>query len=135
MSMTWRCLSRAKIENMSRRLSSTSSASPLLCSMIDTRLTSYGTKTSRSTLETSTPATPTLWSCSRHGTYAAKAWPNHERQHALARHLKGQTGRILPVRIDDSEIPGVPSTVGYLDARAVSPVKLAELIRQKVDAR
>lgn len=70
---------------------------------------------------------------SRH--YAEKAWPNHERQHALARHLEGQTGRILPVRIDDSEIPGVPSTVGYLDARAVSPDKLAELIRQKVDAR
>ena len=67
--------------------------------------------------------------------YAKKAWPNHERQHALARHLKGQTGRILPVRIDDSEIPGVPSTVGYLDARVVSPAELAELIRQKVDAR
>ena len=70
---------------------------------------------------------------SRH--YAEKAWPNHERQHALARHLNGQTGRILPVRIDDSDIPGVPSTVGYLDARAVSPERLAELIRQKVDAR
>ena len=70
---------------------------------------------------------------SRH--YAAKAWPNHERQHALARHLEGQTGRILPLRIDGSEIPGVPSTVGYLDARAVSPGKIAELIRQKVDAR
>lgn len=70
---------------------------------------------------------------SRH--YAEKAWPNHERQHALARHLEGQTGRILPVRIDGSDIPGVPSTVGYLDARAVSPDKLAELIRQKVDAR
>ena len=70
---------------------------------------------------------------SRH--YAEKAWPNHERQHALARNLKGQTGRILPVRIDGSDIPGVPSTVGYLDARAVSPDKLAELIRQKVDAR
>ena len=70
---------------------------------------------------------------SRH--YAEKAWPNHERQHALARHLEGQTGRILPVRIDDCEIPGVPSTVGYLDARVVSPDRLAELIRQKVDAR
>ena len=70
---------------------------------------------------------------SRH--YAKKAWPNHERQHALASNLEGQIGRILPVRIDGSEIPGVPSTVGYLDARAVSPDKLAELIRQKVDAR
>ena len=70
---------------------------------------------------------------SRH--YAEKAWPNHERQHALARHLEEQKGRILPVRIDGSAIPGVPSTVGYLDARVVSPDKLAELIRQKVDAR
>lgn len=66
--------------------------------------------------------------------YAAKAWPNHERQFALSRHLSGDTGRILPVRIDDTEIPGIPSTIGYLDARVVTADKLAELIRQKLDA-
>jgi TIR domain len=69
---------------------------------------------------------------SRH--YATKAWPNHEKQFALSRHLKGEKGRILPVRIDDSEIPGIPPTMSYLDARVLTPEKLAELIRQKVDS-
>jgi hypothetical protein len=65
--------------------------------------------------------------------YAAKAWPNHEKQFALSRHLRGDTGRILPVRMDDTEIPGIPSTLAYLDARVLTADKLAELIRQKVD--
>jgi len=66
--------------------------------------------------------------------YAAKAWPNHEKQFALSRHLRGDVGRILPVRLDDTEVPGIPPTIGYLDARVLTPVKLAELIRQKVDS-
>ncbi len=68
---------------------------------------------------------------SRH--YEKKAWPSHERQSALSRHLKGETGRILPVKLDDTEIPGVPSTIRYIDARAVAPERLSELIRQKLD--
>ena len=66
---------------------------------------------------------------------AKKAWPRHERQSALSRQLKGETGRVLPVRFDETEIPGIPSTIGYLDARALAPEKLAELIRQKVDSQ
>lgn len=66
--------------------------------------------------------------------YADKAWPNHERQFALSRNLTGERDRILPVRLDDTEIPGVPGTIGYLDARVLTPTKLAELIRQKVDS-
>ena len=66
---------------------------------------------------------------------ADKAWPRHERRSALSRHVKGETERILPVRFDDTEIPGLPSTIAYLDARALAPKKLAELIRQKVDSQ
>jgi len=66
--------------------------------------------------------------------YANKAWPNHEKQFALSRHLQGVQGRILPVRVDDTEIPGIPGTMGYLDSRVLTPEKLAELIRQKVDS-
>jgi hypothetical protein len=66
--------------------------------------------------------------------YADKAWPNHEKQFALSRHLRGEQGRILPVRIDDTKTPGIPGTIAYLDARALTPMKLAELIRQKVDS-
>jgi hypothetical protein len=65
--------------------------------------------------------------------YAAKAWPRHERQFALGRQLATGQQRILPVRFDDTEIPGLPSTIGYLDLRALSPEKLVELIRQKLD--
>jgi hypothetical protein len=69
---------------------------------------------------------------SRH--YAAKAWPNHEKSHALATHLRGVGGRMLPVRFDDTDIPGVPGTIGYLDLRVLTPEQLAELVRQKIDS-
>ena len=66
--------------------------------------------------------------------YANKAWPKHEKQHALGRQISTGEQRILPVRFDDTEIPGLPPTLGYLDLRVLSPVKLAELIRQKLDS-
>jgi hypothetical protein len=65
--------------------------------------------------------------------YAAKAWPNHERAVALSRQFAGDRDRVLPVRFDNTEVPGMPSSVSYLDLRVLSPDKLAELIRQKVD--
>ena len=64
--------------------------------------------------------------------YAAKAWPNHERQHALAGQLASGRNRILPVRFDDTTIPGLPPTVGYVDARVRTPVQIGELIMQKL---
>ena len=65
--------------------------------------------------------------------YAAKAWPRHEKQFALGRQIKTGEERILPVRFDETEIPGLPPTIAYLDLRVLTPAKLAELIRQKVD--
>jgi hypothetical protein len=46
--------------------------------------------------------------------YAAKIWTTHERRSAQARALVEKSEYILPVRLDDTEIPGLPSTVGYL---------------------
>jgi hypothetical protein len=65
--------------------------------------------------------------------YASKAWPSHEKRFALARQLTEGVGRILPVRFDDTEVPGLPETIAFLDLRVLTPVKLSELIRQKVD--
>ena len=65
--------------------------------------------------------------------YAAKAWPNHERAIALSRQFVGDRDRVLPVRFDNTEIPGLPNSVGYLDLRVLTAEKLAELVRQKVD--
>jgi len=46
--------------------------------------------------------------------YAAKIWTTHERRSAQARALIEKSEYILPVRFDDTEIPGLPSTVSYL---------------------
>ncbi len=46
--------------------------------------------------------------------YAAKIWTTHERRSAQARALIEKSEYILPVRFDDTEIPGLPTTVGYL---------------------
>jgi len=49
--------------------------------------------------------------------YVSKVWPKHESRSALARGLTEPSPYVLPVRLDDSELPGLRPTVGYLDAR------------------
>lgn len=47
--------------------------------------------------------------------YREKVWTNHEREAAQERALQEKGGEyILPVRIDDTTIPGLPSTTGYI---------------------
>ena len=64
--------------------------------------------------------------------YADKVWTNHERQSAQARALQENREYVLPVRLDDTEIPGIPPTIGYEDLRKISVEKLAEMTVQKV---
>lgn len=64
--------------------------------------------------------------------YAEKVWTNHERKSAQARALQENREYILPVRIDDTEIPGIPKTIGYIDLRKDSIKNLAETTIQKV---
>ena len=63
--------------------------------------------------------------------YAQKAWPKHEKQSALARAL-GDHGYILPVRFDDTDIPGLQPTIGYIDLRKHTPEQLGHLILKKL---
>jgi len=67
--------------------------------------------------------------------YATKAWTTHERQHAQAAAIGSQVEKILPARFDDTPIPGLPSTISYVDLRIVKPSELAELIVLKVQQR
>jgi TIR domain len=64
--------------------------------------------------------------------YVSKAWPQLERQHAQSRALIEKREYILPIRLDQSEVPGLPSTLAYVDARHLSPVQIAERLRQKI---
>jgi hypothetical protein len=70
---------------------------------------------------------------SRH--YAAKLWTSHERKGAQERAFRESEEYILPVRFDDTEVPGLSSTTGYLDIASRTPEHLASLIVAKVKAR
>lgn len=60
--------------------------------------------------------------------YRQKLWTNHERQSAQARAFQEAQEYILPARFDDTEIPGVLLTIGYIDLKERSPEQLASLI-------
>jgi hypothetical protein len=64
--------------------------------------------------------------------YAKKLWTNHERKSAQARAFKENEEYILPVRLDDTEIPGIRDTTGYLDLRHLSLEQLVQLTENKL---
>lgn len=64
--------------------------------------------------------------------YAQKLWTNHERRSAQTRAFKEQEEYILPVRLDDSAIPGIHDTVGYIDLRTTPIERLVELLQKKL---
>jgi hypothetical protein len=64
--------------------------------------------------------------------YAEKVWTNLERRAVLARAATQRGAYVLPVRLDDTELPGLLPTVIYLDARRYGIEKLVEAIKTKV---
>lgn len=59
---------------------------------------------------------------------ATKAWPTVERQSAQARALRENGIVLLPACFDDTEMPGLPSTIGYIGLREAGQEALVELI-------
>lgn len=64
--------------------------------------------------------------------YASKIWTNHERKSAQERALKNSSEYILPARFDDTVVPGLRDTVGYIDLRNRSEKELSKLIQEKI---
>jgi hypothetical protein len=67
--------------------------------------------------------------------YAQKMWPTHERRSAFEKALESKEEYILPARFDDTEIPGLRKTIGYVDLRKKQPEEVASLILQKLGRR
>ena len=64
--------------------------------------------------------------------YAQKVWTNHERESAQARAFEENREYILPVRLDDTEIPGILPTVGYLDLRSMTIEQVYQVLVEKL---
>lgn len=64
--------------------------------------------------------------------YASKSWTNHERQSAQARAFREQQEYILPIKLDDTKIPGIIETVGYISFNDHSIEEIVELILRKL---
>jgi hypothetical protein len=67
---------------------------------------------------------------SRH--YAIKVWTNHERRSAQARALMENREYILPVKLDDTEIPGIIPTICYLDYEKTGHEGLVKATLEKI---
>lgn len=64
--------------------------------------------------------------------YAEKMWTVLERRSVMARALEQDTPYVLPIRMDDTQLPGLLPTVGYADARVKGLDGVIEILRQKL---
>jgi hypothetical protein len=64
--------------------------------------------------------------------YEKKLWTRYERRNAQERAFEERGAYILPVRLDDTEIPGITKTIGCIDLRQESIEQLVKLIEEKL---
>ena len=65
--------------------------------------------------------------------YLDRMWTNHERKSAQARAIQEKGNEyILPVRVDDSELPGLQPTIGYLGLKEFGIDRIAEILVAKL---
>lgn len=64
--------------------------------------------------------------------YIASSWPRHELKQAQARDFKSNVEYILPLRLDDTELPGINDTTAYIDLRNRSIEDVAQLCLRKL---
>ncbi len=67
--------------------------------------------------------------------YAKRMWTTHERKSALSRAVAENGNEyILPIRIDGTDVDGLPPTIGHLDLAQHTIEQIAELLVQKVSS-
>jgi RES domain-containing protein len=64
--------------------------------------------------------------------YLIKIWTNHERKAALNTALKNGSDYILPVRLDDTKLPGLHDSIGFLDGRRLNPKEVCDRFLKKI---
>ena len=67
--------------------------------------------------------------------YASRTWTTAERRSATARAVSERgNAYILPIRIDDVDIDGLPPTLSYLSGKELSVSQIAEILIAKLHA-
>lgn len=64
--------------------------------------------------------------------YAQKVWPTHERRSAFDAAIQRRVEYILPVRFDQTVVPGLSPSVHYLNAAEYDPTSLAMILLRKM---
>ncbi len=64
--------------------------------------------------------------------YSKKLWTRHELRNAFARAFQESQEYILPLKLDDTTLPGIRPTIGYQDLRHTTVEKIVELIMTKL---
>ncbi len=65
--------------------------------------------------------------------YVSKKWTRHEWENAQETAIENiDKSYILPIRLDDTELPGLPSTTAYQDARVMPMEQIAQIALQKL---
>ncbi len=64
--------------------------------------------------------------------YPLKKWTKLERKYAQERAFRDANEYILPIRLDDTEVPGITETTGYRDIRQHSMESIVSLLEQKL---
>jgi len=64
--------------------------------------------------------------------YVKKMWTTHERRAALSRALEKGEEYILPARFDQTDVPGILPTVGYVPLLGKTPAKFGKIILEKL---
>ena len=65
--------------------------------------------------------------------YLNRMWTNHERKSAQARAIREKGNEyILPVRVDDTELPGLQPTIGYLGLKEYGIERIAKILVAKL---
>jgi hypothetical protein len=64
--------------------------------------------------------------------YARKLWTKRERESAQARAFRESREYILPLRLDDTSLPGIEDTVGYIDLNCTPHEEVVRLLTEKL---
>ena len=67
--------------------------------------------------------------------YAEKRWTSHELRAAQEKAFRESADSILPARFDDTELPGVFETTGFIDLRELEPHAFGRIVHQRVRPR